>query len=221
MKKSTRVLFFSAIGLLFLFLLFTVLVKTVDVAAVGPQGSEIGFSEINKSVFDALGRSDFWYDLTELFGLVALASAGCFAVVGLVQLIKRKNLFKVDKCIWALAAFYVVVLAFYVLFEIVVVNERPVLVDGVLEASYPSSHTILVSCFLGGAIIAFCRLVSNKIARGIFAVAMIAIIVLTVVGRLLSGVHWLTDIVGGVILSSALVLLLAAVDKWLADKYQA
>lgn len=221
MKKSTRVLFFAAAGLFLLFALFTVLVKTVDVSAVGPLGSEIGFSGLNKSAFDALGTSEFWYDLTELFGLVALASAGGFAVVGLVQLIKRKNLFKVDKCIWAIAAFYVVVLAFYVLFEIVVINERPVLIDGKLEASYPSSHTILVCSFLGGAIVAFCRLVKHKIARIGFASVLGAIIALTVVGRLLSGVHWLTDIVGGALLSAALVTLYAAVEKWLNEKYNA
>lgn len=218
MKKSTKILFAVAVGLLALFALFTVLVKTVDVAAVGPLGSSVGFSGLNKSVFDALGTSEFWYDLTELAGLVALASAGGFAAVGLYQLIKRKSLAKVDKGIWALAVFYAVVLACYVLFEIVVINERPVLIEGVLEASYPSSHTILVSSFLGGAIVAFHRLVGCKRARICFDAATGAIIAVTAVGRLLSGVHWLTDILAALLLSASLVTLYAAVEGWLVEK---
>lgn len=218
MKKSTKILFAVAAGLLALFAIFTVLVKTIDVAAVGPLGSSVGFSELNKSVFDALGTSEFWYDLTEIAGLLALASAGGFAVVGLYQLIKRKSLAKVDKTIWLLAGFYVVVLACYVLFEIVVINERPVLIDGALEASYPSSHTILVSSFLGGAIVAFHRLIKRNVARICFDTAVGAIIAVTAVGRLLSGVHWLTDILAALLLSASLVTLYAAVEGWIVEK---
>ena len=203
------------------FIIWTLLISIVDVKAIGPNGSYVGFATLNGAFHNLTGAHMWLYTVTDWLGLVPIVVCLGFAIFGLVQWIKRKRFSKVDSSILALGGFYLTVMATYILFEYVVINRRPVLINGYLEASYPSSHTILVSCFLGGAIIAFCRLVSNKIARGCFAVAMIAIIVLTVVGRLLSGVHWLTDIYGGVILSSALVLLFAAVDKWLSDKYQA
>ena len=210
MKKEVKVSFIITGALFLLFAIFTVLVMTVNVAPIGPESSKVGLSAINKAVHGALGTSDLWYNISEILGYIPLLAVPCFAVVGLVQLIKRKNLFKVDVSVLLLGAFYVLVAVFYVAFELFVVNYRPVLEEGALEASYPSSHTMLACCVMISGIFAFYSLVKNKIARIIVLASSITVSTLTVVTRLLSGVHWLTDIVGGVLLSAALVMLYAS-----------
>ena len=207
-------------GLLFvLFALFTVGVKMVDVQAIGPQKSSIGFATINQAAASFFGVHEIWYTITDYLGYLALAVAFCFALCGLIQLIKRKSLWKVDSAILSLAGQYILVAAFYVFFEIVIVNYRPVLMEGVLEASYPSSHTMLVVAIMASAPIALKRLIrQHKAAVGIAQLVAAIVIVVTVVGRLLSGVHWLTDIIGGVLLSAAIVMLYVSILSWLESE---
>ena len=92
-------------------------------------------------------------------------------------------------------------------FEFNVINRRPILINGFLEASYPSSTTMLAMCVLPTAMMQFKRLIKNikirntvNILCGIFTAFM-------VVGRLVCGVHWFTDILGGLIFSVAMILL--------------
>ena len=189
------------------FCILVVLLLTCNVAPVGPAGTKIGLSGLNVAVHQALGTNELFYELTELFGLAALAVCGAFAVVGLVQLIRRKSFKQVDRRIYALAGLYVLTVLLYVLFEKVVINYRPILMDGSLEASYPSSHTMIVVAIMGTAVMAFRALCPWRrgwcLAADIFAAVVIAV---TVMGRLIAGVHWLTDIVGGLLLSAALVV---------------
>ena len=128
-----------------------------------------------------------------------------FAVLGLVQLIQRKALRKVDRSILALGGFYLAVMAFYVLFEKAVVNYRPVLIEGVLEASYPSSTTMLALCVMPTAAMQLKARVRSGLARSVMLGMIAAFTAFLVFGRLLSGVHWLSDIIGGVLLSEGLV----------------
>lgn len=147
------------------------------------------------------------YTMTDWLGLVPLGVAMGFALLGLVQLIKRKHLREVDFSILVLGGFYLVVMAAYVLFEVFVVNYRPVLINGHLEASYPSSTTMLVMCVMPTAIMQLNARIKNYALRRCAAFVMAAFIVFMVIGRLLSGVHWVTDIVGGALLSAGLVML--------------
>ena len=104
--------------------------------------------------------------------------------------------------------FYIVVLIFYVFFEKVVVNYRPVLLitnDYLLEPSYPSSHTILSLCVCGSAIIINKNLYKKYSFLKIVSIISLVLMLLIPRGRLFSGVHWLTDIIGGVLLSSSLL----------------
>lgn len=216
--KKKQVLWMIGGGLLLLFLLFTVLVATVDLAPIGPNQSTVGFSAINAKVRDAIGINDTFYAITELLGMIAIAVAAGFAALGAVQIIKRKSLKRVDADLFVLGGFYAVVVAAYALFEVVVINQRPVLVDGVLEASYPSSHTILTVCIMATAILQLHKRISKKPIRIASELACGAILAVTVIGRLLSGVHWMTDIVGGVLLSASLVVLYAAAVETLCQK---
>lgn len=210
-KKS-----FICSGVLFiLFAFFTFMVIKVDVSAAGPNRSMIGLSAINKFVFDGLGVSGIWYKITEVLGIIALLTALGFGVLGLIQLIKRKSLFKVDKDILLLGGFYLIIIAVYVLFENLTINYRPILIDGNLEASFPSTHTMLAVFIMSTAIYQFHNRIKNKNLRYSAEALSSIVLVLTVVGRLLSGVHWFTDIVSGVLISFAFVVLYYAFVKWL------
>ena len=209
MKKTQKKYIVTA-GLFVLFIVYTILVATVDVQPVGPQKSNIGFATINMAMFQSLGQSQFWYTLTKYLGILAILVVLGFGVIGLIQMIRRKNFFLTDMEILVLGGFYVVMGIFYVLFEKVVVNYRPILEEGNLEASYPSSHTMLVCCFN--------RLIKNQTLCLLADIAAVAIIALMVMGRLLSGVHWFTDIIGGVIISAALVMLYVSVVAMLKEK---
>lgn len=185
---------------------------TVDRQPVGPRGSVVGFATINSFVFELFGAIDIMYKLTKALGYFSFLVAGGFALLGFVQLLRRKSLYKVDYRLLLLACFYVLMLVFYVFFEKFVVNYRPMILDEAegLEASYPSSHTMMLLCIMGTARYLLPRLFRNRAfvsnGRAICAASMI----LMVGGRLLSGVHWFTDIVGACLLSAALVRLYIA-----------
>ena len=202
----------ATIALFGLFFLFTALVMTVDVQPIGPNGTTVGLASINGAFRDALGTTEsyneLWYNISELAGLIPLATAGCFAIFGLCQAIKRKSLFKVDSHLFVLAGFYAALLLAYVGFEIIEINFRPVLIEGELEASYPSSHTMLSVGIMTTAIFELHELIKNKKALLIiFDVACIAVALTVLLGRLLSGVHWLTDIIAGILIVSSLICL--------------
>ena len=211
-KRNTKSLW---IGLAFLaaFVLWTVLVSFIDVQSIGPNGSSVGFGTLNGFVRDVIGIHWGLYIVTDWLGLIPIGFVLGFAVLGLVQLICRKSLFKVDRSILALGGFYIVVMAMYLLFEEVVVNYRPVLIDGFLEASYPSSTTMLALCVVPTAMMQLKMRIRRTIIRRAVLVILGALTAFMVVGRIISGVHWLTDIIGGVLLSVGLVMLYAFAIK--------
>lgn len=186
-------------ALLFLlaFLVWTLLVTTVDVRPIGPDGSSVGLATVNGAFHAWTGVHLTLYTLTDWLSLIPLGIVAAFAAQGLLQWLRRRSLARVDRDILVLGGYYLAVLAVYVLFEFVTVNYRPLLIEGVLEVSYPSSTTMLVLCVIPTAVM---RLRARLPRRLLTAFALFM-----VVARLLSGVHWLTDIVGGLLLSAALV----------------
>ncbi len=189
-----------------LFVLLIILLKVVDVQAVGPQGSEIGFATINSGIHNFFGTQDLWYKLTQIFGVLAILTAVFFAFIGGFELVQRGKIAKVDKDILLLGGLYVVVVILYVVFEKIVINYRPVILETELEPSFPSTHTMLVCTIMGSAIYQFYKRIKAGTTRNIIIGVCIALIALTVIGRLMCGVHWFTDILGGVFLSTGLVL---------------
>lgn len=206
-KNSWRVA--SGLIILALFVLWTALVVCVDVRAIGPEGSSVGFAAVNGAFHALTGVHMGLYTLTDWLGIVPFVFVFGFAVLGLVQLIKRRSLLKVDRSILALGVFYIIVAIVYVLFEFVVVNRRPVLIEGVLEPSYPSSTTMLVLCVIPTAMMQLAWRMKSAPARAVVLILLGAFTVFMVVGRLISGVHWLTDIIGGVLVSAGFVALYA------------
>lgn len=212
--KNKNNLFVSGFSGLLVMLLI-VLVRFIDVRPIGPEGTSIGLSRLNSFFFRLSGVNILWYHITDWLGVAAILVAFLFAMAGFVQLIKRRSILKVDREILALGGLYIVVIGLYVLFEIVIVNYRPIIMpDGTHpEASFPSSHTMLVCVIMGSAIMLIGKYVKEKricrVLRGICA----AIIGMTVIGRLIAGVHWFTDIVGGVLISIFLLSLFSEVLK--------
>ena len=209
MNSKRRNFIISSI-LIFLAIGFTVLVKVVDVKQVGVNETSIGFATVNQFVFNFFGVNMVWYHITDWLGLVPIFMAMTYALIGLIQLIKRKSLFKVDKEIIILGIFYFIVIVLYLFFEKVIVNYRPILMNGFIEASYPSSHTLMTICLCGSSIIVNRKLFNNKITK-FMNILSIAIILITIIGRLISGVHWFTDIIGGIFISIALLMALYSI----------
>ncbi|MBQ4128248.1 MAG: phosphatase PAP2 family protein [Ruminococcus sp.] len=197
--------------MLIAFVMWTIAVRFIDVQAIGPQESSVGFATINRFVHNLTGVHMSLYTITDWLSLVPLVFVMGFSTLGLIQWIKRKHLLKVDYNILILGGFYIATMAVYVLFEMLVVNYRPILINGYLEASYPSSTTMLIMCVMPTAIMQFNSRIKNEVFKRCVATAITIFIIFMVIGRLISGVHWFTDIVGGALLSAGLVLMYRAI----------
>ena len=202
--KKYRSLIISGV-LLIVFIVYTILVSTVDVQAIGPNGSSVGFASFNGKYHNKIGTDLPLYDLIDKVSLLTVPVGGIFAVVGLVQWIKRKKLLEVDSNILALGIFYVLVFLSYLLFQIVVINYRPVLMNEALEASFPSSTTMLSLTLFITAIDQIFIYIEDKLLKWFLVLFDLCFCAFLVVGRILSGVHWMTDIIGGILLSSVLI----------------
>ena len=196
-----------------LFVIETLLLCLVDVQKIGPLDSEVGFATLNRKMLSIIGQSSLWYNVTEILGYIPIITAFGFAALGLYRLIKFKKLSGVGDDVIALGIVFLLTAAFYVLFEIAVINYRPILIDGELEASFPSSHTMLAVSVLGCAGEWFFKSKLKNIFRFMIHAAFYTLLVLTVIGRLLSGVHWFTDIIGGTLLGLSFVFLYVTLSK--------
>lgn len=201
-----------------LVVLFIFLVSKVDVAIAGPENTEVGLSTINVAFHELIGFNEMWYNVSEILGGIALLLVGVNALMAIGQMISRKGIFKADSDLYALGVFYVIVLIVYVLFDVVAINYRPVILDSAegIEPSFPSSHTMLAICvFYTSAMQVVIRCKDIQLRNVILAVLGV-LLVLTVVSRTLSGVHWFTDIIGGILVSAFLIsvhyLQLLAID---------
>ena len=213
MTKNNQKTLYTAICMLVGFVLWTIAIRFIDVKAIGPQSSSVGFAALNQFILDLTGVNIMLYTITDWLGLVPLGFAMGFALLGFIQWIKRKRILKVDYSILVLGGFYVLVIAMYIFFELFVVNYRPILINGILEASYPSTTTMLVMCIMPTTIMQFNNRIKNETLKKLISLSIIVFILFMVIGRILSGVHWITDIIGGAILSCGLVMLYCFVSK--------
>lgn len=197
--------FTYSIVLFLMFVIYTIVIKFVDVSAIGPNNSFVGFASINKFFANIFKYNEFFYDISKIIALFAFLFIGAFAIVGLVQLIKGKSFKKVDFEIYGMAVMYIITALFYVIFEIIVINYRPILEDGELEASFPSSHTMLAVSVFGCAVVYALKKMTSSTIRTIVIVSGSLFAALMALSRMISGVHWFTDILGGVLLGFALI----------------
>ncbi len=176
---------------------------------IGPEETSIGLATINGMIHETTGVQMIWYEITSYLGILSIFVGLCFACIGFVQLIRRRSLLKVDAEILSLGCLYVMLAVLYILFELVVINERPIIMPGDehVEASFPSSHTLLSFAIFGSAMIVIGKYVRNRRLCNLIQLLFGILILIAVFGRLLSGVHWFTDILGSLFLSAALLLL--------------
>lgn len=207
MKNTFRKHFIISIALLVAFTLWTAAICFIDVRPIGPDGTSVGFATVNSYFHNLTGVNFTLYTITDWLGLVPVFTGFGFGMLGLLQWIRRKKLLKVDYSIRILGLFYIAVTAAYLFFEEFVINYRPVLINGYAEASYPSSTTLLVLCVMSTAIIQFNDRIKNHLLRKFLIFITAVFIAFMVFGRLICGVHWLTDIVGGALLSAGLVMM--------------
>ena len=193
-----------------LFVLWTILVRTVDVHPAGETGTVVGFATLNCRFHQLTGVHMVLYNLTDWLGLVSVGVCLAFAGMGAAQLAHRKRLQKVDGDLLLLGGYYAAVIAGYLFFEAVPINYRPILIGGRAEASYPSSTTLLVLAVMPTLTFQVKRRVRSKWCRQAVCLLAALFSLFMVAGRLLSGVHWVTDIVGGILFSSGIFYLYRA-----------
>ena len=200
MKKYLKAIFWGLC-----FIIFTILVKVIDVEPAGAEGSLIGFASLNTAVYALLGKNELCYTITQkvcIFWAVYLAAY--YAITGFLQLIKEKSLLKVDHELLMTGIIYIIIIILYVLFEKLAINYRPIVTTEGLEPSYPSTHTMLILTISGASLSIEKKYFKRPLITNILSIAIICLIV---VCRLLSGVHWFTDIIGGVLISLCLISL--------------
>ena len=204
--------------LLILFCALTVSLTFVDVREAGESGAPVGFATLNETVFEALGQDEISLKLSDLCGVLMIAAVGAFGVTGLVQVIRRKGILRADKELYVMAGGLALLAVAYLFFEVVVINCRPVLEDGELAASYPSSHAMLAVSVAGMGAAYLFKYLKPKFLNGLLCGFLVGLACVTVSLRLLGGVHWLTDIVGGVLLGLVITFAYLSVCALLAQK---
>lgn len=202
-----KTILLSGVITLIMFGVWTALIQTVDVQPAGQNGTDIGFANMNLRFHELTGVNMTLYSITDWLGLVPIAVCMIFAVLGAVQLFTRRNLLKVDADILLLGIYYIIVIFCYLIFEMIPINYRPIPIDGHMEASYPSSTTLLVLSVMPTLMFQSHRRIKRtgiKYPIYIFS-ALFSLFMVT--GRTVAGVHWLTDIIGSVLLSTGLYLI--------------
>lgn len=187
-------------------LVYTILIAFVDRNAIGPNDSVVGFSKINKYFLGLLEFNGTFYNITKYTGIIIILIAVIYMIIALIELIKRKKYKEVDSELIFAGVFYIALIIIYFVFELLKINYRPILMDGVLEPSYPSSHTMLAVFICVSALLINKKIIKNTPLKITIDTITIIIGLVTVIGRIISGVHWITDIIGGILISTALVL---------------
>ena len=211
MKERSKKLLFTGILLIVVFAIWTLLIQVVDVQPIGQNGTNIGFATFNIWFHELTGVHMAIYTMTDWMGLIPIFVCMIFGGIGLGQWIKRRSLLKVDRDILFLGIYYVIVIFGYLIFEMIPINYRPILIEGVMEASYPSSTTLLVLSVMPTLIFQVNRRVENIVVKKTICILTSIFSAFMVIGRLGSGVHWFTDIVGSIMLSTGLFCIYKAV----------
>lgn len=204
MKKKNLLISTICIGAFTL--LYTILVAFVDKQAIGPNSSSVGFALLNNAFMEIIGENGTFYTITKYTGILIILIALAYVVLAIVQWFKRKSFKEIDTSLIIFGIFCVALALIYLFFEVVKVNYRPILIDGKLEASYPSSHTMLAVFICVSATIINYRIIKNKDIRTIINTLILCLGAITIIGRIASGVHWITDIIGAILISTTLVL---------------
>ena len=211
MKQNEKRILLLGVSLVAAFIVWTAMVLLVDVKPLGQNGTNVGFATWNLWFHQLTGAHMMIYTITDWLGLVPVFVCMVFGMIGFLQLVQRKSLWKVDRDILVLGIYYIVIILGYLIFEMFPINYRPIFIEGVLEASYPSSTTLLVLSVMPTLIFQANRRLQNETQKKMIVICTTLFSMFMVIGRLVAGVHWFTDIVGGILLSAGLFYIYKAV----------
>lgn len=211
MKKNVKTPLGAGVIFIALFIVWTILIGVIDVKPVGVNKTTIGFATINTWFHNLTKVNMTLYNITDWLGLVPVFICMVFGMLGLFQLIKRRSLLKVDFDIIVLGVYYVIVILGYLVFEMIPINYRPILINGFMQISYPSSTTLLVLSVMPTVVFQCNKRLQSKKTKKLIELITVVFSLFMVVGRLASGVHWLTDIIGSCFLSAGLFYIYKAV----------
>lgn len=206
MKQTNKSLLCSILTTI-LFIIFTIFVKVADVKLIPTTATFVGFGTLNLWFHQLTKENLFLYQLGDWLSIIPLLICVVYALIGCYQLIKRKSIFKVDYNLLILGFYYVLLLGVYLLFEVIPVNYRPILINGALEVSYPSSTTLLVLCIMKTFAYNIKIYLNDKQSKRIIISLTMIYSIFMIIIRILSKVHWITDIIGAILLSNALYYL--------------
>ena len=186
--------------------LATILAAVVDVQPVGVEGTKLGFATINTDFFARHGQNETFYKLSKYAGYICFATAAGFAVFFLIQLIQRKSLSKVDRNLSVLIMLYILTASLYLLFDkVLIINYRPVIRDKGLESSFPSTHVMIAWVVMVSAVDQWNIYIKNENLKIAAIACSLLVMLVVIVARMFSGVHWLTDILGGILIGDMLI----------------
>ena len=186
------------------FVIWTGLIQIIDVQPVGVAGTTVGFATLNVWFHELTGVHMTIYTMTDWLGLLPIFVCFIFGIIGCWQMIQRKGVLKVDLDILLLGVYYAIVIFGYLFFEMFPINYRPILIEERMEASYPSSTTLLVLSVMPTLCLQTNHRLRKECVKKIIRVLTIGFTLFMVIGRLVSGVHWMTDIAGSILFSSGL-----------------
>lgn len=186
-----------------LFVAFTVAVKWLDVQVDGAH--EIGWASVNFWWRDLIGVSDVWRVVSDVAAVLTLLTLVGVIVWQVVALVRARGIHRATRHWLVLDGALGALRLCYLLFEFVVINYRPILIDGVAEASYPSSHVLLFATVCPLLMLTFWREIKSRPWRAGIVTLGVVLMLIGMVARALSGYHWLTDVLGGVLLGAVLV----------------
>lgn len=207
--KKNKTSFTMSLILLAVSVIFTLLVAFVGRAPVGPENSEVDFAALNAALHDQFGYNTVFYGISSVLGYLTILTALINCVGYLANLIKKKDLRMVRADLTATLGIYILLAVLYLVFEFVVINYRPVILEEGLEASFPSTHSMLAIAVMFSAAQQVRTGMKESGIRNILILLCVLTGVLTPVTRFFSGVHWFTDILGGVLYGLFLTSLFA------------
>lgn len=207
--KKNKTSFTMSLILLAVSVIFTLLVAFVGKAPVGPENSEVDFAALNAALHDQFGYNTVFYGISSVLGYLTILTALINCVSFLVNLVKKKDLRMVRADLTATLGIYILLAVLYLVFEFVVINYRPVILEEGLEASFPSTHSMLAIAVMFSAAQQVRTGMKESGIRNILILLCVLTGVLTPVTRFFSGVHWFTDILGGVMYGLFLTSLFA------------
>ncbi|WP_157122125.1 phosphatase PAP2 family protein [Nocardia violaceofusca] len=85
------------------------------------------------------------------------------------------------------------------------------------DFSFPSGHTTATTAFVGAVLVVYASTRPGYVRTAAASVSAAVIVAIVAATRLYLGVHWLTDVVGGAMLATAVTLAAATVLLWMSQ----